>query len=185
MMTQTLTNWLFEPSHCKVGFSVTHFGITETEGHFTSYRGTVETMSDDFSDARVTLTIDVNSIDTLDQQRNNHLLSADFFRANEYPQITFVSTEMRQISPQTYKLLGDLTLLGIAKPVELDVVFMGVVPKDPFGYTKAGFKVRGVINRKDWGMTWNTALDFGGLAVGNDVTISCQIELMKQQAVLS
>lgn len=179
-MTQMLTNWVFEPSHCKIGFSVTHFGITETEGHFTSYQGTVETATDDFSDASVTLTIDVNSIDTLDQQRNSHLLSADFFRADEYPQITFVSTEMRHISPQNYKLLGNLTLLGITKPIELDAKFAGIVPKDPFGYTKAGFKISGVINRKEWGMTWNTALDFGGLAVGNDVTINCQIELLKQ-----
>lgn len=179
-MTQMLTNWVFEPSHCKIGFSVTHFGITETEGHFASYQGAVETATDDFSDASVMLTIDVNSIDTLDQQRNSHLLSADFFRADEYPQITFVSTEMRHISPQNYKLLGNLTLLGITKPIELDAKFAGIVPKDPFGYTKAGFKISGVINRKEWGMTWNTALDFGGLAVGNDVTINCQIELLKQ-----
>lgn len=172
--------WVFEPSHCKIGFSVTHFGITETEGHFTKFDGTVDTNTDDFSDANVTMHIDVSSIDTLDKQRDGHLLSADFFHAEKHPQMTFVSTGMRVIEPNHYKMAGTLTLLGISQPIELDVEFRGIVPKDPFGNTKVGLKVTGTINRKDWGMTWNNVMDFGGLAVGEKVKISCQIELLKQ-----
>ncbi|WP_077919082.1 YceI family protein [Spirosoma sp. 209] len=174
------TKWVFEPAHCKIGFSVTHFGITETEGHFTRYDGTVTAESDDFSDATVTMHVDVSSVDTLDRQRDDHLRSADFFHAEKHPQMTFVSTGMRVVEKNRYKMAGDLTLLGITRPVELDVQFMGIVLKDPFGNTKAGLKVTGAINRKDWGMTWNNIMDFGGLAVGETVRISCQIELLKQ-----
>ena len=179
-MTQTLNHWVFEPTHCKIGFSVTHFGITETEGHFNKFGGTIEAEADDFSDAKVVMKVDVGSIDTLDKQRDGHLLSADFFQAEQHPEMTFVSTGMRVIEPRKYKMAGNLTLLGISKPIELDVEFKGIVPKDPFGNTKAGFRAAGVINRKDWGMTWNNVMDFGGLAVGNEVRINCQIELQKQ-----
>ncbi|CCH52930.1 YceI family protein [Fibrisoma limi BUZ 3] len=181
-MTQQeqLTQWIFEPAHCKIGFSVTHFGITETEGHFTRFEGAVATDTDDFSDARVTMHIDVSSIDTLEAQRNAHLLSADFFDAARYPRMTFVSTDMHVVAKNTYKMTGDLTIRGVPKPVELDVMFTGIVPKDPFGHTKAGLKVTGTINRKEWGMTWNNIMDFGGLAVGEQVRINCQIELQKQ-----
>lgn len=179
-MTQEQTKWVFEPAHCKIGFAVTHFGITETEGHFRQFEGIVDAQADDFSDARITMNIDVSSVDTLDKQRDSHLLSADFFHAEKHPIMTFVSSNMRPVAKNNYKMDGTLTLLGIGKPVELDVEFRGVVPKDPFGFTKAGFNVRGKINRKDWGMTWNNVLDFGGLAVGEEVKISCQIELLKQ-----
>lgn len=179
-MTQEQTKWVFEPSHCRIGFAVTHFGITETEGHFNKFDGTVAGQADDFSDASVTLNVDVSSIDTLDKQRDGHLLSADFFHSEKHPRMTFVSTAMSVVSKNIYKMTGDLTLLGITKPIELEVVFRGIVPKDPFGKTKAGFKVTGAINRKDWGMTWNNIMDFGGLAVGETVRITCQIELEKQ-----
>lgn len=175
-----MNQWVFEPTHCKIGFSVTHFGITETEGHFGRFEGTIDSQANDFSDAAVTVRVDVTSVDTLDKQRDAHLLSADFFRSDEHPQLTFVSSSMRVISLGQYKMTGDLTMLGITKSIELDVEFKGIVPKDPFGNTKAGFKVTGLINRKEWGMTWNNRLDFGGLAVGNDVQINCQIELLKQ-----
>lgn len=179
-MTQSITKWVFEPSHCKIGFSVTHFGITETEGHFTKFAGTVDSETDDFSDARVTITVDVSSLDTLDKQRDGHLLSSDFFYAEKYPNMTFSSTGIRNREAGGYKMDGNLTLLGITKPIELDVKFRGIVPKDPFGNTKAGLTITGIINRKEWGMTWNSTLDVGGLAVGENVKISCQIELLKQ-----
>lgn len=179
-MTQELTKWVFEPAHCKIGFAVTHFGITETEGHFSKFDGTVDAQADDFSDAQITMHIDVSSVDTLDKQRDGHLLSADFFHAEKYPTMTFISNGMRPLAKNKYDMAGTLTLLGISKPVELDVEFRGIVPRDPFGYTKAGFRATGSINRKDWGMTWNNVLDFGGLAVGENVMISCQIELLKQ-----
>lgn len=179
-MTQELTKWVFEPTHCKIGFAVTHFGITETEGHFNHFDGTVAAQTDDFSDAQVTITVDVSSIDTLDKQRDGHLLSADFFHAEKHPTMTFESTGMRPAGQNHYKMDGNLTLLSLTKPIELDVLFRGIVAKDPFGNTKAGFKATGSLNRKDWGMTWNNIMDFGGLAVGDTVQISCQIELLKQ-----
>lgn len=179
-MTQELTKWVFDPTHCKIGFAVTHFGITETEGHFHKFDGTVTAEADDFSDAQVTIRVDVSSIDTLDKQRDGHLLSVDFFHAETHPTMTFASTGMRPVSQNNYKMDGTLTLLGMTKPMELDVVFRGLVPKDPFGQTKAGFKATGTINRKEWGMVWNNVMDFGGLAVGENVRISCQIELLKQ-----
>lgn len=179
-MTQEQTKWVFEPSHCKIGFAVTHFGITETEGHFNKFDGTVDAQAADFSDASVSLNVDVSSIDTLDRQRDAHLLSADFFHGEKHPRMTFVSTGMRVVTKNNYKMTGDLTLLGITKPIELAVEFRGIVPKDPFGKTKAGLKVTGTINRKEWGMVWNSIMDFGGLAVGENVRITCQIELEKQ-----
>ena len=179
-MTPQTNQWVFEPSHCKIGFSVSHFGITETEGMFHQFTGTIQTQADDFSDAQVSLTIPVSSIDTLDKQRDGHLLSGDFFAADQHPEITFASTGIRVSAKRKYTLAGNLTMVGVTKPVELDVEYKGTVPRDPFGNTKAGFAVTGTINRKDWGIVWNRVLDFGGLAVGEDVKISCQIELLKQ-----
>lgn len=175
-----MTRWVFEPSHCKLSFAVKHFGITETEGHFNKFDGTIETTADDFSDAQVTIHVDVSSVDTMDKQRDGHLLSADFFNVEQHPTMTFTSTAMHPIAPNHYKMAGTLTLLGITKPIDLDVLFGGIVLKDPFGNTKAGFKATGTINRKEWGMVWNNIMDFGGLAVGEEVKISCQIELLKQ-----
>ncbi len=175
--------WTFEKSHCKFGFSVTHFGISETEGQFRKFDGTITTTKADFSDAKVALTIDVSSIDTDDTQRDSHLKSADFFDAEKYPTITFVSKSLKPVgkSKTKYKLVGDLTLHGVTKTIILDAVYGGTIQKDPFGNTKAGFKFTGKINRKDWGLTWNKALDSGGVAVGNDVSITCNIEFLKSK----
>jgi polyisoprenoid-binding protein YceI len=178
-MVQQLEKWTFEPSHCKIGFSVKHFGISETEGFFKKFEGRITSEKEDFSDARVDLVIDVNSIDTQDATRDGHLKSADFFNAEHFPTIRFQSSAMEVIAENQYKMSGDLTMAGITKPVVLDVDFGGVVQKDPFGNTKAGFLVEGKINRKDWGINWNKTLDFGGVAVGEMVKIKCNIELLK------
>jgi polyisoprenoid-binding protein YceI len=131
----------------------------------------------------MTLTIDVNSIDTDDAQRDGHLKSADFFNTEKYPTMTFVSTSFKPVgkSKNKYKLEGNLTLHGVTKQVVLDANYGGTIEKDPFGNTKAGFKFTGKINRKDWGLTWNKTLDAGGLAVGDEVTINCNIEFLKSK----
>ncbi|MDX2301514.1 MAG: YceI family protein [Microscillaceae bacterium] len=178
-MTKVENQWAFEPSHCKIGFSVRHFGISETEGFFHKYEGTIHTETEDFSDAQIEFKVEVDSIDTQDAARDEHLKSADFFDAGQFPILHFKSTRMEVVVPQQYKLHGDLTMRSITNPVMLDVEFGGIVPKDPFGNTKAGFLVEGKINRKDWGITWNRTLDFGGLAVGEIVKIKCNIELIK------
>jgi polyisoprenoid-binding protein YceI len=178
-MIHEAVKWIFEPSHCKIGFSVRHFGITETEGWFNKFAGTIQSEEEDFSDARVEFSIDANSIDTQDAQRDGHLRSVDFFNSEQFPTIHFQSTAMELVRNHQYKMHGGLTMAGITKPVVLNVEFNGIVKRDPFGNTKAGFFIGGVINRKDWGINWNAVLDFGGLAVGETVKIKCHIELLK------
>lgn len=180
-MVQEKVRWDFEPTHCKIGFSVRHFGISETEGFFRKFSGTIDYEKQDFSDAKVELNIDVASIDTQEKDRDAHLLSPDFFNAAQYPGIHFKSTKMEVTDPNHYKMFGDLTMVGVTKQIVLDVEFGGIVEKDPFGNTKAGFLITGKINRKDWGITWNRALDFGGVAVGETVKLNCHIELLKSE----
>ena len=172
--------WAFEPSHCKIGFSVRHFGISETEGYFEKYEGSIQNKKEDFSDAYVEFKIDTKSINTQDAGRDEHLRSADFLDTEKYPQIKFKSTSIEVVETNLYRMRGDLTILDITKPIVLDVEFGGVVERDPFGNTKAGFFIEGKINRKDWGITWNRSLDFGGLAEGETVKIKCNVELLKE-----
>lgn len=179
-MEQQKVNWVFEPSHCKIGFSVRHFGISQTEGFFRKFEGHISSGNKiDLSDAGVDLTIDATSIETQDQNRDGHLLSADFFNTEKFPTIHFKSTGTEVLEPNLYRMSGDLTMMGITKPVSLDVEFGGILEKDPFGNTKAGFFVTGKINRKDWGIIWNVALDRGGVAVSETVKISCHFELLR------
>ncbi|MDX1906543.1 MAG: YceI family protein [Bacteroidia bacterium] len=175
---QAASTWAFEPAHTRIGFSVRHFGIAETEGFFQHYSGTVISTEADFSDAQVELTLEVGSLNTLDASRDQHLQSADFFDAAHHPQLYFSSTSLTPSASGHYLLQGDLTMRGITHPVSLDLVFGGVVPRDPFGHTKAGFYASGTLNRKDWGINWNTLLDTGGWAVSDTVTIRCQVELL-------
>ncbi|MDH7605291.1 MAG: YceI family protein [Melioribacter sp.] len=172
------TKWTFDKSHSKVQFKVTHMVISEVTGQFNSYDGTVETSKDDFTDAKINFTIDVNSIDTDNQQRDTHLKSDDFFNAEKFPKITFVSKSFKKVSDKKYKLVGDLTIRNITKQVELDVVYNGTV-KDPWGNTRAGFKVLGQVNRFDYGLKWNALLELGGAVVGENVDIIIDIELIK------
>lgn len=176
---QHATKWVYDFSHSKIGFSVRHFGITETDGYFRKFLGSVLGEREDFSDLQIELTIDVNSIDTNDSQRDGHLKSGDFFEADKFPEMLFKSSKLERTENNNYKLYGDLTIKSITKPVILDLESSGIVPKDPFGNTKAGFLVSGKINRKDWGIVWNAALDHGGVAVSEMVKISCPIQLLK------
>lgn len=176
---QQSAKWAYDFSHSKIGFSVRHFGITETDGLFRKFEGSALSEKEDFSDLQVDLTIDMNSIDTNDKQRDAHLKSGDFFEAEKFPVMNFKSTKLEMAAKDNYKMYGDLTIKGITKPVTLEMEFAGIVPKDPFGNTKAGFFISGKINRKDWGITWNAALDHGGVAVSEAVRISCPIQLLK------
>ncbi len=174
------TKWVADPAHSRIGFTVTHMVITEVEGKFDKF--TVEVYSDkpDFSDARAIVTIDVNSINTGNAKRDNHLRSPDFFDAAKYPTIKFVSKKMQRVGKNRYKLIGDLTIRNVTKEVALDVEFRGTV-RDPWGNTRAGFKVSGEINRQDFGVSWNKTLDQGGLVVGNTVKLDIDLELIRQK----
>ena len=174
------TTWSIDKSHSKVGFSVTHMIITETEGQFDNFDISVESKSDNnFEDAKINFSADVNSINTDNEKRDQHLKSDDFFNAEKFPKMTFIGKSFKKVSEKNYKLVGDLTIRDVTKSVTLDVKYNGTV-KDPWGNTKAGFKISGVINRFDYGLKWNAALETGGLVVSEDVTININLELNKK-----
>ena len=171
--------WGYDASHAKVGFSISHFGISETEGKFTKFDGTVLSDKADFSDAKIDFTIDVNSINTEDAQRDTHLKSADFFEVAKYPNITFKGKSFKPSGTNKYKLTGDFTMHGVTREITLDVFYKGTVV-DPYKNTKAGFKLSGVIDRIQFGLVWNGTLAAGGLLVGNQVNLDINIELIKK-----
>ncbi|MBK7104884.1 MAG: YceI family protein [Ignavibacteriae bacterium] len=172
------TNWGLDKSHSKIGFSVTHMIITETEGQFNSFDVKVVSKNDNFEDAQIDFSADVNSIDTDNEKRDAHLKGDDFFSAEKFPKMTFVGKSFKKVSDKNYKLVGNLTIRDVTKEVTLDVKYNGTV-KDPWGNTKAGFKVSGEINRFDFGLKWNAALETGGLVVSEDVTLNINLELNK------
>ncbi|HWA33804.1 MAG TPA: YceI family protein [Cyclobacteriaceae bacterium] len=173
------TKWGYDASHAKVGFSISHFGISETEGKFTMFEGTVLSDKPDFSDAKIDFKVDVNSIDTEDAQRDTHLKSPDFFDAVKYPSITFKGNKLIATGKNRYRLTGELNMHGVTKEVQLDVAYKGTVV-DPYKNTKAGFKISGVIDRTQFGLSWNGKLASGDLLVGNEVVLNVNIELIKK-----
>lgn len=173
------TTWAFDVSHAKVGFAISHFGISETEGRFTKFDGRVLSDKADFADAQIDFSIDVSSINTDDAQRDKHLQSADFFDVAKYPTITFKSKSLRAKGKNSYSLKGDLTMHGVTKEITLDALYKGTVV-DPYHNTKAGFKITGTIDRTHYGLTWNGKLSTGDILVGNDVTVDINIELIRK-----
>lgn len=174
------TKWTFDKVHSKIQFDVAHLVISEVTGQFQDYEGTVLADKADFSDAKIDFSIDVKSINTNDENRDRHLQSADFFDVAKYPKITFKSKSMTEAGKNQYKLTGDLTMHGVTKTVTFDVKYGGTVT-DPYGNVKAGFKITGVIDRTDFGLKYNSVLDSGGLLIGEEITITCNVELLKQK----
>ncbi len=176
------TNWKLDNSHSKLGFSVNHAMVSDVEGKFKVYEGTVSSKSDlDFTNAAISFTADASSINTEDEKRDGHLKSPDFFDVEKFPNITFKSVSMKANGKgkTAYELEGDLTMHGVTKRVKLLAIGASKTVKDPWGNTKYGFKVTGVINRKDFGLSWNKVLEAGGILVGEDVTLNINIELNK------
>ena len=171
------TNWKFDNSHTNVGFEVDHMVITTVEGEFTDYEGTVKTDGEGFENAKVNFTINAASISTDNEKRDNHLRSDDFFNAEKFPKLIFNSKSMKLVDGD-WKLVGDLTIRDVTKEVELDVDYRGMV-EDPWGNTRAGFEISGVINRFDYNLKWNNLLETGGLVVGEDVTLKIDVQLVK------
>lgn len=170
--------WKIDPAHSEVQFKVKHLMIATVTGHFKQFDLDVETENEDFSSAsKIAFTADINSIDTNNEQRDGHLKSADFFSADEFPQIAFVGK--RYEGNGEAKLHGDLTIKGITKPVTVDVEHGGVVV-DPYGQTKAGFTVTGKISRKEFGLTWNAVTEAGSVVVSDDIRLHAEIQLVKQ-----
>ena len=180
----SVTKWSLDTTHSELGFKIKHLMISSVSGSFSKFDVQTETMSDDFSDAKVIANIDVASINTNNSQRDEHLRNADFFEADKHPEILFKSTKVEKIDSDTFTLYGDLTIREITKPVKLSVEYNGLA-KDPWGNVKAGFTVTGKINRKDFGISYNAALETGGVMLGEDVKINAEIQLVKQVAVLA
>ena len=169
-----------DADHSIVGFSVAHMVISKTTGRFTDYTGFIEMDPDGKTVKTIEAVIKTVSVDTNHQKRDTHLRSPDFFNVEKYPTMTYKMTSYEK-QGDNYVANGNLTLLGVTKPIALTGTFNGVLPKDPMGNTRAGFSAEGKINRKDFGMNWNKALDNGGLVVGDEVTIRLEIECIKQK----
>ncbi|HMR82898.1 MAG TPA: YceI family protein [Niabella sp.] len=170
--------WTIDAMHSEIGFKVKHLVISTVSGKFKTFEGTVQSEKDDFTDAAISFSADVDSIDTGVEQRDQHLRSADFFEAEKYPKLTFESTEIVK-DGDDYKLTGNLTLKGITKPVTLNVELGGVGP-NMYGQTVAGFEISGKINRKEFGLTWGAVTEAGGVVVSDDVKLTANLELVKE-----
>ena len=181
LSTTAQTNWKVDGSHSKMGFSVTHLMISETDGKFKVYEGSVSSKSEmDFTDAKVEFSVDVNSINTDDEKRDGHLKSAEFFDAEKFPKMTFKATSMKPSKIKgTYDLEGNLTMHGVTKKIKLSAIGASKTVKDPWGNLKYAFKITGKLNRVEYGLKWNAALEAGGVVVSEEVKIDCIIELVK------
>jgi len=175
----TRTTWAIDPAHSHVGFSVRHMMISTVKGRFGDVAGTV-VLDQDLTAASVEATIGVTSIDTREPQRDGHLRSGDFFDADQFPTITFNSRRVTIAAPDKLTVTGDLTIKGVTREVVLEVIEEGR-GKDPWGGERAGFTAHTAINRRDFGLTYNQVLETGGVLVGEEIKITLDVELIKQQ----
>jgi len=177
----TATPWNIDADHSNVGFSVSHLMVSHVKGNFNKYSGVVDINDKDITKSKADVTIDASSINTNVQKRDEHLKSADFFDVAKYPTLTFVSKKWTKAANGALKISGDLTIHGVTRSVVLNVAPFSRESKDPWGSTRTGTSASTTINRKDFGLVWNQALETGGVAVGEEVNISLDIELIKSQ----
>jgi polyisoprenoid-binding protein YceI len=178
-METTTTKWTVDPAHSELTFKVKHLMISTVTGHFRNFSVQALTKGDDFSDTYdIELVADVDSLYTNNEQRDNHLRSADFFDAAQHPKLVFKAGKFNVGSGEA-KLSGELTIRGITKLIAMDVEHGGIVT-DPYGQTKAAFSVAGKLSRKEFGLTWNALTEAGGVVVGDEVKIHAEIQLIRQ-----
>jgi polyisoprenoid-binding protein YceI len=168
-------SWVIDTAHSHVGFSVRHLMVSTVRGQFKQYSGKLQLDEKDFSKSTFEGEVDVASIDTANNDRDNHLRTNDFFDAPNQPKITFKSTKIESKSGSEYVVHGDITIRGVTKPIALDVEFHGT-SKSPYGKTVAGFAATGTLNRKDFGVNFNAVLETGGVAVSEKVKIEIEVE---------
>ena len=173
------TKWVIDPLHSEVMFKVKHLVISTVTGSFSKFEGTAITTEDSFENAGINFAIDVNSIYTGQEQRDVHLKNGDFFEAETFPKITFQSSSFIKTGAENYVLKGNLTLKGVTKEITLNAEYGGT-EKDHYGNTKAGFEVSGIINRKEFGLSYNALTETGCLSLGENVKLSANIQLAKQ-----
>lgn len=175
----TTSKWVIDPSHSEISFKVKHLVVTTLTGKFETFEGGLETANEDFSDANISFTADVASINTGNADRDGHLKSDDFFNAEAFPKVTFKSTSFTKTGDGEYKLAGNITLRDVTKPIELTVEYGGTAT-DPWGNVRAGFEINGKIKRKEFGLKWDVLTEAGGAVVSDEVKLHLNVELVKQ-----
>ncbi len=168
------TTWVIDPAHSEFTFKVKHMMISTVSGHFEKFDTNVEANENDFTNAVINVDVDINSINTNNKDRDNHLKSNDFFNVDKYPVLKFKSKKF-----DGEKLTGDLTIRDVTKEVTLDTEFNGIAV-DPYGQTKAGFELSGEINRKDFGLTWDVVTEAGNVVVSNKIKLAMNVQLVKR-----
>lgn len=174
-----MATYKIDPTHSEIKFKVKHLMITNVTGEFKTFDATMESDKEDFSDAKITFNADINSINTNQEQRDAHLKSDDFFNAEKYPKMTFVSKQLIPIKGNDYKLVGDLTIRDVTKEVELEVEFGGTMV-DFYGQTKVGFEINGKISRHEFELKWNAVTEAGGVVVSDEVKLHLAAQMVKQ-----
>jgi polyisoprenoid-binding protein YceI len=175
------TSWNIDTSHSGVHFAVRHMVIAKVRGAFTRWQGTVKFDPAALDDAKVSVSIDAASIDTREEKRDAHLRSADFFDVENHPTLTFESTKVERVSDEQYRVIGDLTIRGVTKQVVLETEALGT-GKDPWGNQRIAFQATTSVNRRDFGLTWNQALEAGGVLVGDKIEISLEVQAIAASA---
>lgn len=175
-----MNTYTIDSAHSVADFKVRHLMVSNVRGEFSGVSGTIQYDPENPANSKLQAKIDVNTIQTRDAQRDAHLKSADFFDVEKYPEITFVSKKVAKVDDEEFAVTGDLTIHGITKEVTLDVEGPAPEAKDPWGNVKTGASAKTKINRKDFGLVWNVALETGGVLVGEDVQIHLDLELTKQ-----
>jgi polyisoprenoid-binding protein YceI len=173
------TKWIIDPTHSEVQFKVKHLVISTVTGAFKKFEGTAETDGDNFENAQVSFSIDTDSIDTNQEQRDAHLKSPDFFDSAQYPQIKFESSSFNHKGGDDYVLEGQLTIKDVTKQVKLDVEFGGAAT-DGYGNQKVGFEISGKVNRKEFNLTWSAVTEAGSIVVADDVKLIINVQFVKQ-----
>ncbi len=171
--------WRFDKAHTNVGFKITHMVISDVTGKFQEFDGTLKSGEDDFDGASVEFTIQTASVNTNNEKRDKHLRSKDFFDAKNYPEIKFVSKSFKKTGDNAYKVIGNLTMHGVTKEVTLELTHKGTIT-DPWGKTRAGFKTTTTLNRYEYGLKYNSAIESGGLLIGKEVQLEINAEIIKQ-----
>ena len=171
-------NYVIDPAHTRIGFVARHAMVTKVRGAFNEFEGSAVVDAEDFTRSTATLTIKAVSIDTRNEQRDGHLRSNDFLAMEEYPQITFVATNVHQAGATILEVTGDLTIRGVTNSVTIPFEFEGAAT-DPYGNVRVGFEGSTVINRKDYGITWNAALETGGVLVSEKVVLEFEVSAVK------
>jgi polyisoprenoid-binding protein YceI len=174
------TTWTIDPAHTSVNFSAKHMMVTTVRGHLGPVSGAIELDESDFTKSEIEVLIDVANLQTRDERRDTHLRSADFFDVGNFPSAIFKSTKIERTSADTYKLTGDLTVRDVTREVVLDTQFEGFAV-NPWGMKVVAFTATTRINRKDWGLNWNVALETGGVLVGEQIKLDIDVEAIKQQ----